>query len=122
MNKKISILFIIFGLLNFVCCANTGKKYITSTEITDGENVIGKVETIIFMTDIDENTIKFNISKSIEPFPQLLNIEIFVLKGKTIYNFNTIDNWGNEAYGNIKLSESSIELYLVSTEKESKII
>lgn len=113
MNKRIRLSFIIMGfLLCFGGYANTEKKYIASTDITNGKTVIGKVETTVFIKDIDENTMRVTISKTIDPFPQILQIEIQILKGKSIYNFNSIDNWGNEVYGNIKFIGDSIELYL----------
>ena len=113
MNKRIRLSFIIMGfLLCFGGYANTEKNYIASTDITNGKTVIGKVETTVFIKDIDENTMRLTISKTIDPFPQILQIEIQILKGKSIYNFNSIDNWGNEVYGNIKFIGDSIELYL----------
>lgn len=113
MNKRIKLSFIIMGfLLCFGGYANAEKKYITSTDITDGKTVIGKVETTVFIKDIDENTMRLTISKTIDPFSQILQIEIQMLKGKSIYNFNSIDNWGNDVYGNIKFVEDSIEVYL----------
>lgn len=113
MNKRIRLSFIIMGfLLCFGCYANTEKKYIASTDITNGKTVIGKIETTVFVKDIDENTMRLTISKTIDPFPQVLQIEIQILKGESIYNFNSIDNWGNEVYGNIKFIGDSIELYL----------
>lgn len=113
MNKRVMLSFIILEfLLCFGCFAEPEKKYIASTDITNGTTFSGKMETTVFIKDIDKNTMRLIISKTIDPFPQILQIEIKILKGKNIYNFNSIDTWGNKVYGNIKFIEDSIELYL----------
>ena len=92
--------------------AYTEKKYIASSDISDGTAVIGKMETIVFMENLDENAVQFEIFKTIEPFSQVLQIKILASKGKEIYNFDVFDNWGNESFGYIKFVENFMELYL----------
>lgn len=112
MNKKTKLFTLIFCLFCFYCYAEENNQYYAYTEITDGTTSFGKITTTLDITDVDENTIIFNISKTIDPFSQVLMIEIIAVKGKKKYEFNKIDNWGNEAYGYIKFVENYIEIYL----------
>ncbi|MDE5582050.1 MAG: hypothetical protein K2I74_05505 [Treponemataceae bacterium] len=108
MKRRICIFLLIFVSSLYVC----GKKYEARTPWFSNGEEQGAVITKVTIEDCDDGKIVFLLQKEMMPFSPILFFKTTAILENGKYNYSTIDNFGNHAFGYIEKEETQIRLFL----------
>ncbi len=107
--KRMICIFLLMFVASFIYAE---KKYEAHTTWFSNGEERGAVITKVTIEDCEDGKIVFSLRKEMTPFSPILFFKATAILENGKYNYATIDNFGNHAFGYIEKKERQIRMFL----------